>query len=171
MIRLTLEQALELGFLLVFQFKYGKLEMIEFGSIVNFIIAGILAMMLALLPFFISIFYMKNFAKLADEEFREKYGTPYEGLMTNKRSSIAYSVIFIVRRLLFSAICITLYNNIMIELPLLVLLTMLNACFLMIYSPFEDKLIERLDILNDVVTFLLIDLCYLFTDLWDDIEG
>lgn len=135
-IRLTLETALELGFLLVFQFQYGKLDKTKFGSIINFVIAVMLAIMLILLPFFISIFYMKNFAKLADEDFIEKYGAPYEGLNIDKRSSIGYSVIFIVRRLCFSAICITLYNNIMIELPLLVLLTILNSCFLMNFSPF-----------------------------------
>ena len=165
-IRLILEQALELGFLLVFQFQYGKLDKSKIGSIISFAIAGILVIMLIVLPFFISIFYMKNFVKLADEEFKEKYGAPYEGLDTSKRSSIAYSVIFIVRRLCFSVICLALYNKVMIQLPLLVLLTMFNACFLMIYSPFEDKLIERLELLNDIVTFLLIDLCYLFTDLW-----
>ena len=127
--------------------------------------------MLLVLPFFISIFYMKNIAKLADDEFKETYGAPYEGLDTSKRSSIAFSVIFMVRRLCFSAICLTLYNHIMIQLPLLVWLTMFNAGFLIIYSPYEEKLIESLDILNDIVTFLLIDLCYLFTDLWGDIKS
>ena len=39
------------------------------------------------------------------------------------------------------------------------------------YSPFEDKLIEKLDFLNDIVTILLIDLCYLFTDLWSNQIG
>lgn len=130
-----------------------------------------LATMLLVLPFFISIFYMKNFTKLADEEFKETYGAPYEGLDTCKRSSIAFSVIFIVRRLCFSAICLTLYNQIMIQLPLMALLTMFNAGFLMNYSPYEEKLIESLDILNDIVTFLLIDLCYVFTDLWGDIRS
>ena len=48
---------------------------------------------------------------------------------------------------------------------------MFNAAFLMNYSPYEEKLIESLDILNDIVTFLLIDLCYLFTDLWGDIKS
>ena len=49
----------------------------------------------------------------------------------------------------------------------MVWLTMFNACFLFNYSPFLDKLIERLDLLNDIVTVLLIDICYMFTDILD----
>lgn len=80
----------------------------------NFTIAVILTVLLAGLPFFISIFYCKNFIKLEDEEFREKYGAPYEGLDTEKRRSIAYSVIFILRRMFFSATCLLLFNYNMI---------------------------------------------------------
>jgi hypothetical protein len=39
-----------------------------------------LTLLLAALPFFISIFYTKNFKNLSDEEFKEKYGAPFEGL-------------------------------------------------------------------------------------------
>ena len=44
---------------------------------------------------------------------------------------------------------------------------MFNACFLFNYKPYLEKFIERLDLLNDIVTVLLIDLCYMFTDILD----
>ena len=43
-----------------------------------------------------------------DEEFEEKYGAVYDGLDKTKRSSISYSVFFIVRRLAFCVISFTL---------------------------------------------------------------
>ena len=110
---------------------------------------------------------MKNYTQLTNEEFINKYGAPYEGLDPIKRSSIAYSVIFILRRLGFSATCLLLYNYPLIQLPIIVWLTMFNACFLFNYKPYLEKFIERLDLLNDIVTVLLIDLCYMFTDILD----
>ena len=80
----------------------------------NFAIAIMLSLLLVGLPFFIPIFYCKNFSKLEDEEFRKKYDAPYDGLDTRKRSSIAYTVIFIIRRLCFSATCLLLFNYSMI---------------------------------------------------------
>ena len=42
MIRLALEQVLELGFLLFFQFRYGKLDKKFYGSVIDYVIGGML---------------------------------------------------------------------------------------------------------------------------------
>ena len=122
-------------------------------------------MALALLPVFILTFYNVNEDKFDDEEFEEKYGAPYEGLDTRKKTAIYFSLIFIFRRLSYAAISITLYNYVMIQIPLMVILTLFNVFFLVHYSPYDDKLIEYLDIVNDVTTIILIDMSYLFTDM------
>lgn len=44
MIRLALEQVLELGFLLLFQFKYGKLDKKLYGSVIDYVIGGMLVL-------------------------------------------------------------------------------------------------------------------------------
>jgi hypothetical protein len=59
----------------------------------------------------------------------------------------------------------------MIQLPVILYLTILGVVYLRTYSPFEDKLNENLDILNEVTTVVLIDICYLFTDVWPDPKG
>lgn len=53
------------------------------GSWFNFISIGIFGVCLALLPFFIVIFYLKNFNRLEDEDFEKKFGATYEGLKTS----------------------------------------------------------------------------------------
>ena len=44
MIRLALEQVLELGFNLVFQFQYGKLDRTKYGSVVDYVVGGMLVL-------------------------------------------------------------------------------------------------------------------------------
>lgn len=109
--------------------------------------------------------------KLDDEEFQEKFGSVYEGLETGKKSALVYSVFFILRRLAFAAASLFLYQYVMVQLPIMIYLTMIGFVYLKTYSPFEDKLNEQLDLLNEVVTIVLIDICYLFTDMWPNPQG
>ena len=57
-----------------------------------------MAAAIAILPIWITYFYCKNFEKLDDAEFEEKYGATYEGLRTDSRAILAYPVIFMMRR-------------------------------------------------------------------------
>ena len=50
----------------------------------------------------------------------------------------------------------------------MIMVTLIGAFFLMHFSPYEDKLVEKLDIMNDFFTIILIDFCYVFTDLLPD---
>jgi hypothetical protein len=47
-------------------------------------------------------------------------------------------------------------------------LTILNASFVFNYRPFTDKLIQRLELLDDIIAVLLIDVCFMFTEIMDD---
>lgn len=50
------------------------------------------------------------------------------------------------------------------------MITMIGAHFLMHFSPYEDKLIEKLDIMNDFFMIILVYFCYAFTDLLPEPE-
>ena len=52
----------------------------------------------------------------------------------------------------------------------MIMVTLIGAFFLMHFSPYEDKLVEKLDIMNDFFTIILVDFCYVFTDLLPDPE-
>ena len=60
------------------------------------------------LPFFIVIFYGLNFSKLGDKKFRKKYGVIYNGLRIDRYSSLAFNVIFVLRRMLLAFVCLHL---------------------------------------------------------------
>ena len=119
------------------------------------------------MPIFIIVFYNYHFDKLEeDEEFKDKYGTVMEGLDPKKRSSVAYVAMFAVRRILFMCASLFLFGYNMVQLPIMSYLTIMSVSFLITFRPYEDKLVEKLDIMNEIILILLIDICYLFTDLY-----
>ena len=61
-------------------------------------------------------------------------------------------------------ISLYLYDYIIIQLVLTLYLTIASVSYFLTFHPYEDKLTERLDIMNDVVTLLLVDVCFMFTD-------
>ena len=68
-----------------------------------------MAVVIVILPFWIIYFYCKNFEKWRDEEFVEKYGTIFEGLRRDRRSTLAYPIIFMLRR--FSLVIVVVIKN------------------------------------------------------------
>ena len=74
-----------------------------FSLITSFILAG--------LPIFIAVFYPCHLDKLDEEEFTEKYGNIYEGLVLSKSKekrliALFYPFWFVTRRLIFTMVCI-----------------------------------------------------------------
>ena len=170
-IRLVLEEILELGFCLSLQFKYGIFKGASGPTLIDMSFGILYGIIIILLPAFILFFYCKYFALFEEAAFKAKYGTVYEGLDTRKRSVIFYSLLFIVRRLLFVAVCLTLYNYQIIGLALVVYMTLISAAYLLVFSPYEEKLAENLDVMNEAVTVVLIDFCFLFTDLFPNTKS
>ena len=74
--------------------------------------------------------------KLDDKEFKDKFGSDYEGLETGKKSALAYSVFFIIRRLAFAAASLFLYDIVLLQLPAMFFLTIIGVVYLATFSPF-----------------------------------
>ena len=122
------------------------------------------------MPLWIIHFYLKNFENLEDEKFEEKYGAVYEGLKPDHKSWIVYPVYFIVRRVLFMIISLLLYNFVMFQIILLILLTLCSACYILHIRPFEEELVNNLEVMNETFTLMLLSVMFCFTDLIDDVE-
>lgn len=58
----------------------------------------VLLFAVAFFPIWALFFYCKNFDKWEDETFEERYGAAYEGLRKDRRASLAYPLIFMLRR-------------------------------------------------------------------------
>ena len=78
-IRLVLESALEIAFASTLNIKFGNFSD-PWGSEINLYMAFLFGGCVLLLPIFICLFYVRNFDKMKDRQFEERFGAPFEGL-------------------------------------------------------------------------------------------
>ena len=123
----------------------------------------IMGISLLIFPVFVLVFYCKKFAKWSDESFQDKYGAIFEGLRTDRRSSLAYPIIFVLRRFIFVFLAIVTKQYFFIQLFVMILISVGQVAYLTVCKPFEEPLLLKLEIFNEVTTVVLIDLLTCFT--------
>lgn len=87
-----------------------------------------------------------------------------DGLKKNKRSSVIYAVYFVIRRVSFAVVTLTLWNNVILQLFLHWVMTILAFAFVATFVPHENPLVGKLDMMNEAATVIIIDLLFIFTD-------
>ena len=167
-LRLIMEESLETLYSVALTFKYSKFNASAFGSATDYILAIILFTAIVSMPLFMVIFYFKHYALWEDEEFEKKYGAPLDGLKKNQKSSLIYPVYFMIRRAMFCLVTLLLYRYVILQLILHYILTMISIVYLTTFMPHQDLIEYRLELMNECFTVLIIDLCFLFTDLDSD---
>ena len=75
---------------------------------------------------------------LDDEQFCEKWGDIYDGLVLSKdaekrRAAIFYPFWFCMRRLIFCFTCIMAQDNLLIQIMLAIFCAIVNLCYLWVY--------------------------------------
>jgi uncharacterized membrane protein YhdT len=106
---------MELAFCCCLNLYYGGYEG-TWAMKLNYCVSWFFAVALGTCPITIPAFYLYNFHKLADEEFEEKWGAPYEGLRKDSRWSLFYPITFVVRRLAFAYLCVFMPGSLTIQL-------------------------------------------------------
>jgi len=119
-------------------------------------------------PVAILIFYWYNFEWLGDKNFRNKYGTVYDGYKTNQFSAVLIPFFYTTRRILFAACVLFLCNFGWGQFFCLVYTTLFSACYLLHTNPIESR--GYLEVMNEVTLLFMINLGFNFTDLIDDTE-
>jgi hypothetical protein len=117
LVRLLMETALELSFccFLNAPYFYRVTKVGGFFEGIDYFMTAIIGVLIAIMPFWVAIFYNINFEKMGDLKFESKFGAIYEGLQTDNRWCIANSVLFMVRRIALAATCIYLYESIWLQ--------------------------------------------------------
>jgi len=104
-IRLYMEAAIELIICTVLNVRYGKfLNGAPWGATLNTFLAYFYTGVCFASPIVIYLFYSRNFKKLGEVRFHDRWGAIYEGLSPTKRTAIWFPVIFVIKRMLFVAI-------------------------------------------------------------------
>lgn len=169
-IRLVLEAALEISFCAYLNLRYGHISSHYFGEVFNYVSTLILGSALVFLCGWIVVFYLQRFDQLEDEDFIEKYGDVYEGLKPKQKSSLAFPVYFIIRRMAFMVITFLLIDFVLIQLFALLFLTMAATCYILHFLPFEEPLMNKLEVMNESFTIFLIYTLFCFTDITGNVQ-
>ena len=111
---------------------------------------------LAFLPVWTLVFYCRKFEKLGDKDFEETYGSAYEGLRTDRRSSIFFPVFFIIRRYIFVILAFWYVEYQTFFIIALLEMTMIELGYLIVFKPFDNELAQGLEIFNEVTSLVLI---------------
>ena len=168
-IRFLLEGCLDISicaYLQLFTSHEGE-ERLMWGTafdIINNLSCIILATAVAIFPVFILVFYCYKFEKWESEEFSEKYGAVFEGLRKDSRASLLYPIFFILRRFILVIVATVTQKNIFVQVLSMQVLSFLQISYLVRYRPFEEPLLQKLEIFNEVTTILLVDLLTIFSD-------
>jgi len=133
-------------------------------NIVNNVAQFVLGGGVMVFPIFVVVFYCINFARWKDEDFDEKYGAIFEGLRKNSRASLLYPIIFVVRRLLLVFVATITQDYFFIQLISLVFVCTGQVFYLVTWRPFEEPLLLKLDIFNEVTTVFLVDILTFFSN-------
>ena len=117
----------------------------------------ILGTSVCIFPVWVFIYYCKNYARWNDNDFDEKYGAVFEGLRKDRRSALAYPMIFLIRRSLLVIIAYATQKMYFVQLTVMVGISIGQIAYLIYCQPFEETLLLKLEIFNEVVTIILLD--------------
>ena len=160
-IRFIMEASLDVFLCLGLQFYYEDVNNgLNFDSAfeaINTILVFILGIVTFVFVPFALAFYISKFASWGDEDFDKKYGATLDGLRKDRYSSIAYYIIFILRRLLFAIVAILAPHNLAVQIFTLIFTCMVQIVYLIVWKPFEEPLMHRLEVFNEITSTLL---CY-----------
>ena len=109
------------------------------------------------------VFFIKNSTKWADETFDERYGALLDGLFKDKRASIAFYVIFTLRRFIFTILAIFAAEYLFVQIFSLLLTSYIQIVYLLVWRPFEDPFMNKMEIFNETSTILLSYFLFLFS--------
>ena len=165
-IRLFLEGCLESSFCIYLTFMYGGgFKGKEFfGTDIDLIISILVTACTFLLPMFFGFFYLDHYFEWEKEKF-EIYADALDGLKKHKKISVFSPIYFVIRRVTFVMIAMRYHKTPVLQLTLFNVLTAISFAYVGLFRPFESNLQNNLELLNELVSIILIDLCFLFTDL------
>ena len=110
MIRYIVEGALDICVCIAFQFEFSEYNGgLNFNSAfegINTVMTVIMLIAMSLFLPFCIIFYLCKFRTWGDPKFENQYGTIFDGLRKDKKSSLLYPLMHFIRRFSFTTVAI-----------------------------------------------------------------
>lgn len=102
-----------------------------------------------------------------NKEFKQYFGALYDGIKTNAgRANMAYTAIFLARRALF--VLALLQDTFIVQFTGVIVLSMLNICYILHCKPHEEKATYYMEIFNEFVLLGALYFLPLFSNMVTD---
>ena len=172
LVRYILEACLDIALCIGLQLYYfgeniGNTKVFDFTNFfftVNTIMTMVLGILIVIFLPVVGVFYIRRFRQWESEEFENKFGALFEGIRKDRKSALGYPFIFILRRLAFALVCLFSNDNVVIQLWCLMISSTIQIIYLILAKPFEEALMQQLEIFNEVCTIALIYIMLCFSD-------
>ena len=101
-------------------------------------------------PIFVWFLLWKKFWSLRTEKCIHRFGSLYAELRTDSRFAVLYNVLYLVRRLYFVLVCLELSYFPFLQVQALIFHSILLLIFDTLVRPFHSRLLNNLEIFNEV---------------------
>lgn len=156
---------------LIVNIEKGKVGLENTFDVLNTVALLVIYTATLAFPFFILIFYLQNYNNWKEKNFDNKYGAIFVGLRKDKKSSLLYPLIFSMRRILLTIVIILTANQLFLQLASQLFVITVQIWYLVTYKPFEEPLMQRLEIYNELTMISLIYCVITFSPLNTDVES
>ena len=147
-IRYVLQSYLKISIVCLMAFPVLSLDNTK--SKINTVISITLLTFLVLSPFIFQCILYKKRRTLNDEAVKKKFGSLYLGIRTSSASEFAYSMVFLIRRLLYSVITVSCLQNPNICIHVFLLTNVLYIDYLGYSRPHDTRNSYKIEIMNEV---------------------
>ena len=136
----------------------------KMAIIATFVLAAIC---LLIMPTIIIYVANKPLEVLTTKSFKRKFGKVFEDLKVRQQPAMFYSMIYLLRRVLFICIIFSrfLINHVSLQILALTYLQGASIMYLYKYLPYYNKLQLYLELSNELTVLTVTEYMILFTDI------
>ena len=159
MIRFLLEACLDIAICIILQIYYSDVNGgISFDTAFEVFNSVFVILLGAATTLFLPVsmfFYLKYFKKWDDEVFSARYGAFYDGLRTDRKSSLLFHIIFLIRRFAFTMMAVYAADYLFVQIWVLLGTSTMQLAYLFVCRPFESEFMNNIEIFNELTTIVL----------------
>ena len=124
---------------------------------------------LVLFPVATSIYLLRNRGKLDSQNFKNRFGEVVLDLRIGERMAVLYQVFFMARRMAYAFILINFLDRSYLQIQLVIVAICLpTLIYVGGFRPFQTKMKNRVDLVNEVFTTLCSYSLVTFSDFVPD---
>lgn len=115
-------------------------------------------------PILITALLLRYFPRLQDPVVSDRIGSLYSGLNERSKGALAYNVLFVSRRLIFAFIIVRLFYYPCQQVQVMMLSSIMMIIYTVSVRPFEEPLLNRVEIFNELCILVSSYHLIVFTD-------